>query len=323
MVICEAALSIARRSSALSAIAVAAMFSSRRASFVVPGIGTIHGFCASSQASAICAGVVFFRVAMVRSASTSARFDFRASGVKRGTMLRKSELTNVVFSSIVPVRKPLPRGLNGTNPMPSSSSVGSSSSSGRRHHSEYSLCTAVTGWTAWARRMVAAAASDMPKCLTLPAPIRVCVLTPHSRAEYSLSASWQLTVKGQSRAMPTWQNRLTPSSLRSRHGIGDLTWKPARLSPRADKGRYVGIAPTWRADEYEPSSHLRAPGGRRVAQDDAHDGIAVGRCCGLWYGEVGEQSRQALGPTGQVERDRADAGAARPADERVIHAEHR
>src|SRR2546422_6233517 len=67
-------------------------------------------------------------------------------------MLRKSELSNVVFSSIVPVRKPLPRGLNGTNPIPSSSRVGSSSSSGRLHHSEYSLCTAVTGCTACARR---------------------------------------------------------------------------------------------------------------------------------------------------------------------------
>jgi hypothetical protein len=31
---------------------------------VVPGIGTIHGFCASSQASAICAGVAFFSPAM-------------------------------------------------------------------------------------------------------------------------------------------------------------------------------------------------------------------------------------------------------------------
>src|SRR2546425_2368271 len=69
-------------------------------------------------------------------------------------MLRKSELTNVVVSSIVPVRKPLPRGLNGTNPMPSSSRVGSSSSSGRLHHSEYSLCTAVTGCTECARRIV-------------------------------------------------------------------------------------------------------------------------------------------------------------------------
>jgi hypothetical protein len=32
--------------------------------------------------------------------------------------------------------------------------VGSSSSSGRRHHSEYSLGMAVTGSTAWARRIV-------------------------------------------------------------------------------------------------------------------------------------------------------------------------
>ena len=41
------------------------MFSSRRCSFVVPGIGTIHGFWASSHASAICAGVAFFRSAML------------------------------------------------------------------------------------------------------------------------------------------------------------------------------------------------------------------------------------------------------------------
>src|SRR2546421_5845830 len=76
-------------------------------------------------------------------------------------MLRKSELTNVVLSSIVPVRKPLPRGLNGTNPMPSSSRVGSSSSSGRLHHREYSLWTAVTCWTACARRIVLTPASDI------------------------------------------------------------------------------------------------------------------------------------------------------------------
>ena len=36
------------------------MFSSKWSSLVVPGIGTIHGFCASSQASAICAGVAPF-----------------------------------------------------------------------------------------------------------------------------------------------------------------------------------------------------------------------------------------------------------------------
>jgi hypothetical protein len=37
----------------VSLIATEPMFSSRRDNLVVPGIGTIHGFCASSQASAI------------------------------------------------------------------------------------------------------------------------------------------------------------------------------------------------------------------------------------------------------------------------------
>ena len=36
--------------------------------------------------------------------------------------------------------------------MPSSAQAGSTSPSGCRHHSEYSLWTAVTGWTACARR---------------------------------------------------------------------------------------------------------------------------------------------------------------------------
>ncbi len=62
--------------------------------------------------------------------------------------------SNVVVSSILPVRKPLPRGLNGTKPIPSSSSAGRSSSSGSRHQKEYSLCSAVTGCTACARRIV-------------------------------------------------------------------------------------------------------------------------------------------------------------------------
>ena len=37
-----------------------------------------------------------------------------------------------------------------------------------RLHSEYSLWSAVTGWTAWARRIVCTPASERPKCLTLP-----------------------------------------------------------------------------------------------------------------------------------------------------------
>ena len=58
-----------------------------------------------------------------------------------------------MFASILPVRNPLPNGLNGTRPMPSSSSVGMISASGSRVHSEYSLCSAATGCTAWARRI--------------------------------------------------------------------------------------------------------------------------------------------------------------------------
>ena len=93
---------MSRRSSGVSSTAAAPMFSSRRCSFVVPGIGTIHGFWASSQASAIWAGVACFRAAISPSRSTRAWFAFRASGVKRGTMLRKSVLSNVVFSSDLP-----------------------------------------------------------------------------------------------------------------------------------------------------------------------------------------------------------------------------
>ena len=45
----------------------------------------------------------------------------------------------VVLASIFPVKKPLPRGLKGTNPMPSSSHNGSTSPSRSRVHREYSL----------------------------------------------------------------------------------------------------------------------------------------------------------------------------------------
>jgi len=74
------------------------MFSSRRCSLVVPGIGTIHGFWAKSHASAILAGVAFLRAAILPRRSTRAWFAFRASGVKRGSLLRKSALSKVVLS---------------------------------------------------------------------------------------------------------------------------------------------------------------------------------------------------------------------------------
>src|SRR6266566_1193924 len=96
----EAAASSCRRSSDVSSTAAAPMFSSRRCGLVVPGIGTIHGLCASSQARAIWAGVTFFCWANLPIRSTNAWFVFRFSGVKRGTMLRKSLLSNCVSSLI-------------------------------------------------------------------------------------------------------------------------------------------------------------------------------------------------------------------------------
>lgn len=63
---------------------------------VVPGIGTIHGFRASSQPRAIWAGVARFSAAIRVTSSTMAWFAFRFSGVKRGTVLRKSVLPKVV-----------------------------------------------------------------------------------------------------------------------------------------------------------------------------------------------------------------------------------
>ena len=81
-VISAAAVSISCRSSAVRSTSAAAMFSSRRCSFVVPGIGTIHGFWARIQASAICAGVAPFRSATRSSSSTNARFASRASAIE-------------------------------------------------------------------------------------------------------------------------------------------------------------------------------------------------------------------------------------------------
>lgn len=101
IVIFEAALSILRKSSDVSSTATAPMFSSRRCSLRVPGIGTIHGFWASSHASAIWAGVVFFRSATLRSRSTRARFVFRASCVKRGTV---EDYRLKIFLWLIPIR---------------------------------------------------------------------------------------------------------------------------------------------------------------------------------------------------------------------------
>src|SRR5580765_4734922 len=176
MSIFEAAALISFRSLVPSSRSTAPRFSSRRCNLVVPVLGTINGFWASNHANATCAGVACLRSAPVLIKSTRAAFALRASAEKRGTLLRKSDGSNFVCSSIFPVRNPAPSGLNGTKPMPSSSSSGSSSTSGPRQNSEYSLWTAVTGCTACARRIVWMPASDRPKCFTLPAAIRSLIV---------------------------------------------------------------------------------------------------------------------------------------------------
>ena len=79
-----------------------------------------------------CAGVTPLLAATDFTRSTIAALCSKASAVKRGMVLRMSlPASKVVDALTVPVRKPLPSGLNGTKPMPSSSQAGSTSSSGR------------------------------------------------------------------------------------------------------------------------------------------------------------------------------------------------
>ena len=107
------------------------MFSFRRGSFVVPGIGTIHGFCASSQASAIWAGV-----APLLAAISLDPLDQRLVRLARFRREARDDVAEIVVCRTTSSRRscrsgsPLPSGLNGTNPMPSSSSAGRISSLG-------------------------------------------------------------------------------------------------------------------------------------------------------------------------------------------------
>ena len=68
----------------LGAVMAAPRFSSSRATLVVPGIGTIDGLRARSQARAICAGVAFFCFATWPRRSTSAWFVFARLGREAG-----------------------------------------------------------------------------------------------------------------------------------------------------------------------------------------------------------------------------------------------
>ncbi|MCY1377290.1 hypothetical protein D9M69_648540 [compost metagenome] len=71
-----------------------------------------------------------------------------------------------------PHRKPRPTGLKATKAMPNSRQVSSTAISGLRVHREYSVCTAVMGCTACARRKVGADTSERPMAWILPARTR-------------------------------------------------------------------------------------------------------------------------------------------------------
>jgi hypothetical protein len=92
-------------------VAVAPRFSSSRRSFVVPGVGAVHGRWARSQANTNWAGVMPFRSLSLRSRSTRDWLARRASTVKWGRVAGLSALSKAVRSSMVPVRKPRPKGL--------------------------------------------------------------------------------------------------------------------------------------------------------------------------------------------------------------------
>ena len=61
----------------MSSTATAPIFYSNRCNLVMPGMGTIQGFRARIQASAICAVVVFLRSGILLSDTTRARFVLR------------------------------------------------------------------------------------------------------------------------------------------------------------------------------------------------------------------------------------------------------
>ena len=106
------------------------------------------------------------------SRSTSAWFALRASGEKRGTMLRKSLLVERrVLVDLARQESLAERAERHEADAEFLAASAGSPVSGSRHHSEYSLCSAATGCTAWARRIVSTPASDRPKCLTLPCRI--------------------------------------------------------------------------------------------------------------------------------------------------------
>lgn len=111
----ENRLSIAFISSLVYSTVPAVMLSTKCFRLRLPGIETIHGFCPISHERATSAGVIPFPVATSLTKSTKFWFAVLFPGAKRGTTARKSSFPKRVSLPICPIRKPLPRGLNGTN----------------------------------------------------------------------------------------------------------------------------------------------------------------------------------------------------------------
>ena len=112
IVIFEAAPSIFRRSSVVRSTAAAPMFSSRRCNWSCPGLERSVPFALAIKPKRFEQTSLFVPV---RSSATDRPTLIRLAvfQVKRGTASRKSVPSNVVVSSILPVRKPFPSGLNG------------------------------------------------------------------------------------------------------------------------------------------------------------------------------------------------------------------
>ena len=103
----------------------------------------------SSQASASWPGVASFSAAISRTRSTSSRFASKFSPWKRGLWRRKS--SSARSSGDCDRARSGSRGRAGCrrrSRCPSSRTVGRTSSSGSRVHSEYSVCSAAIGCTA-------------------------------------------------------------------------------------------------------------------------------------------------------------------------------
>mmetsp|Transcript_42077 Transcript_42077/g.94964 ORF Transcript_42077/g.94964 Transcript_42077/m.94964 type:complete len:209 (-) Transcript_42077:495-1121(-) len=162
------------------AISAAFMFSSMRAAFELAGMGTTSSPCASTHASASCAGVHPFFFASSANLSASATFASKFSGRYRphvpkppsaGPVRQSLPPPMSSFLRCVAVRSPRASGEYGTMPMPSSRASGTMSSSRSRAMTDHSYWSAVIGQTACARRTSSGECSLRPTCLILPSAI--------------------------------------------------------------------------------------------------------------------------------------------------------